>query len=312
VRRLLEYAAYRAFAFAVPLLPRPVVVWLGRRLGAIYYLLSARNRRVGLENLRRVFPERRDHWRLLRRSLMLQAVALLDALWAGRLKPERAGRYVSADTGRVAAILSRIKECGNGAVVATAHFGSWEMFNLAAGALRFPRAAFIARPVRNPWIDRHLRRQREKQGNRLVYRDRAVAGCLAALRRGEVVCSVIDVAVRPSEGGIMVDFLGTPASTSAVLPLLAVRRRVPLFFIVCRPVEGGRRYVLDGDEIEVRADADPDAEIARLTQELSRALERAVRAQPEAWMWGYKRWKWRPSEMPGAFPAYSSWVTRHL
>jgi KDO2-lipid IV(A) lauroyltransferase len=91
-----------------------------------------------------------------------------------------------------------------------------------------------------------------------------------------------------------------------------VRRDAPLYFLVCRPIDGGRRYVLEGDEIPVRRDADPDAEATRLTRELSAALERAVREHPEAWMWGYKRWKWRPSEAPGAYPSYSSWLTKQV
>jgi KDO2-lipid IV(A) lauroyltransferase len=312
MRRLLEYGAYRLLAFLVPLLPRAAVVWLGHRLGALYALLSPRDRRAGMENLRRVFPERADHRRVLRRSLKLQAVALLDALWAAKLSPEEATRHLSADPEKVRSVRERIRDNGRGAVVATAHFGSWEMLNLSSRAFGFPPATFIARPVRNPWIDRHLRRQRERGGNHLVYREKALGGCIAALRRGEVACSVIDIAVLPDEGGLFVDFLGTPACTSAALPLLAVRRGAPLFFLVCRPIDGGRRYELDGDEIPVEREADPDAEVLRLTRELNRALEREIRAHPEAWMWGYKRWKWRPSEMPGAYPSYSSWLTKHL
>ncbi len=312
MRRVLEYALYRLLAFLVPLLPRSAMVWFGHRLGALYYAWSARDRRVGMENLRRVFPDRTDHRRILRRSLKLQAVALLDALWAANMRPERAARYVDADGEQIRAVREQIAATRRGVVVATAHFGSWEMLNLSSRAFGFPPATFIARPVRNALIDRHLRRQREKGGNRLVYREQALGGCVAALRRGEVACSVIDIAVLPDEGGIFVDFLGTPASTSAALPLLAVRREALLFFLVCRPVHGGRRYRLEGEEIPVRRDNDPDAEVRRLTQELSRALERAIRAHPEAWMWGYKRWKWRPSEMPGAYPSYSSWLTKQL
>ncbi len=312
MRRLLEYALYRVLALLVPLLPRWALVWFGHRLGALYYAWSARDRRVGLENLRRVFPERKDHRLILRRSLKLQAVALLDALWAARMRPEHALRYVGADPGRMQAVLERIAAKRRGTVVATAHFGSWEMLNLSSRAFGLPRATFIARPVRNPLIDRHLRRQREQGGNTLVYREQALGGCLAALRRGDAVCSVIDIAVLPDEGGIFVDFMGTPACTSAALPLFAVRRDAPLFFLICCPLDGGRRYVLDGGEIPVRRDADPDAEVKRLTQELSRSLEEAIRAHPEAWMWGYKRWKWRPSEMPGAYPSYSSWLTKQL
>lgn len=313
MRKLVEYGAYRALAFLVPLLPRAVLVWLGHRLGALYYMFSARDRRVGMENLRRVFPERRDHRRILRQALKLQAVALLDALWAARLKPESANRYVLVDERRAAEARARIAERGRGAVVATAHFGSWEMLNLGSRGLGLPPATFIARPVRNPLIDRHLRHQRERGGNHLVYRGGALGGCMAALRKGEVACSVIDVAVLAHEGAVFADFLGTPATTSAALPLLAVRRRAPFFFLYCLPLDGGRRYWLDGEEIHVEANPeDLDKEVLRVTAEMNRTLERAVRAHPEAWMWGYKRWKWRPSELPGAYPSYSSWITKHL
>ena len=46
IRRFLEYAAYRTFALILPLLPRGAMVWTGRRLGAAYWAVSARSRRV--------------------------------------------------------------------------------------------------------------------------------------------------------------------------------------------------------------------------------------------------------------------------
>lgn len=288
------------------------MVWLGRRAGGLWYWFSRRARAVGIENLRRALPERRDHHRILRRSMRQQGLALADALWAARLTPETAARYLEAepeDDRAFRALLAR----GRGLVIATAHFGSWEMLNLAGGAWGgLPRATFIARPVRNPWIDRHLRLRRERGGNRLVYRDEALPACIGALRRGEIVCSVIDMVVEPKEGGLFVDFFETPALTSGALALLALRRGAPLVFMACRPLEDGRRYRIEFEEIPVdAAAADREAEVLRLTRELSRALERLVRAHPEAWIWNYKRWRARPSELPGDYPGYALWVHPH-
>ncbi|MHC4971061.1 MAG: lysophospholipid acyltransferase family protein [Planctomycetota bacterium] len=312
MRRLIEYVAYRAIAFVVPLLPRRVAVAVGRRLGGLYCLLDARGRRTGMENLRRVFPDRTDHRRLLQRAMRQSGVALIDALWSARMRPERVPRYFEFPAEH-AQRLTELAGRGRGVIIATAHFGSWEMLNLAAGALGLPRATVIARPVRNPLIDRHIRRMRQRHGNRLVYRDQALPACIAALRKGELVCSVIDMAIRPEEGGIFVDFCGTPALTTGALAMLAVRRRAPLAFVVCRPLEGGRRYVLEAEELEVLEDAeDRDAEVARVTGELNRMLERKLREHPEAWIWNYKRWKWRPCESPGGiYPSYALWVHPH-
>jgi KDO2-lipid IV(A) lauroyltransferase len=310
VRDLIEYAFYRAIAFVVPLLPRGAAVWLGRRLGGLYCLLDRRGRWVGRENLRRVFPDRTDHRRLLRRSMRSNGVALTDALWSARLTPRTVSRYLEVREEQLELLRDRLAR-GRGVVVATAHFGSWEMLNLAAGAMGLPRATFIARPVRNPLVDRHLRRMRERMGNRLVYRARALPACIGALKRGEVVCSVIDMAIMPAEGGLFVDFCGTPALTSGALPMLAVRRRAPLFFVVCRPLENGKRYVVESEEIEVRQTEDRDAEVRRLALELNRALERTLRAHPDVWIWNYKRWKARPSEMPANYPSYALWAHPH-
>ncbi|MHC4222638.1 MAG: lysophospholipid acyltransferase family protein [Planctomycetota bacterium] len=311
MRRLVEYLAYRLLAAIVPVLSRRNMVWLGRRLGALFYLFSRRERSVGLENLARVYPERTDHVRILRESLRLQAVALLDALWSSRLSPQRALDYVLIDEAEERKFRA-LSAGGKGVLVATAHFGSWEMFNLAGGTFDFPPATVIARPVRNRMIDLHLKKQREKTGNRIVYREGALFACMGALRRGELVCSVIDMVVGVAEGGIFVDCFGTPALTSAALPLLAVRRYAPLAFLVCRPIEKGNRYVLEMEAIEVRETEDRNAEVLRLTRELNAVLERFVNRHPEAWIWSYKRWKVRPSELVGDYPSYAVWAHPHF
>lgn len=307
VRRAAEFLGYLFLAYLVPLLPRPAMVWLGRRLAGLWRVLSPTARHVGIENLRRVFPERTDHKSILRRAVRQQGVAVFDALWSVRLTPERARRHLRISPEQEA-LFGELLSRGRGIVIATGHFGSWEMLNAAGGAFGFPAATFIARPLQNPWVDRHFRRRRERTGNKLVYREQAMLACVGALRRGEPVCSVIDMAILPTQGGVFADFCGTPAMTSAALPLLAVRRRSPLVFIACHPRDKGRHYVVEHEILEPREDADREEEILRLTGELNRALERAVRSCPEAWIWTYKRWKYRPGESPGDYPTYSRWM----
>ena len=213
MKHWLEYIAYRTLAFVVPFMPRRMMVYVGRRLGGFYYLIHSKARGVGMENLKFALPERNDHRKILRESLRLQGVALLDALWSARLTPQQAAKYVDFTVMHESGDIRYAGE-GTGWVMATAHYGSWEMFNLAGGATKFPATTIIARSIRNKRIDAHLRRRRERTGNKMVYRARAVPACLAALRRGEATCSVIDVAVLPREGAVFVDFFGMPAATS--------------------------------------------------------------------------------------------------
>jgi len=308
VRKRLEYFAYRALAVVVPLLPRRVLVFVGRRLGYLYYLFDRRVRRAGRENLARFLPEA-DAAFVLREGARLQAVALMDALWAPRLTPKRARRYLEISAEDEAELKLRRDE-GGGIVLATAHYGSWEMLNVAAGAMGLPRATVVAREIRNPHVDRHYRKQRESTGNIIAYRDKAVMACLTALKKGEVVCSVLDMSVLPAEGGLFVDFFGLPVMTSGTLPFFAHRLDAPLYFILAVPLDKGLRYRLEATRIPIDAKADRATEVKRALQRMNDLLEEAVRTCPEAWIWGYKRWKWRPSEHRGPYPSYSYWVQR--
>ena len=86
---------------------------------------------MGLENLGRALPERKDHRWILLESLRLQGAALLDALWSSRLTDERAQDLLDADPESEQLIRDLLGR-GHGLVMATAHFGSWEMLNLGA------------------------------------------------------------------------------------------------------------------------------------------------------------------------------------
>jgi KDO2-lipid IV(A) lauroyltransferase len=297
-------------AAIVPLLPRHVLVFMGRRLGFLYSLVDKRGRRVGRENLRRFMPDA-DARFVLREGARLQAVALLDALWSRRLNPRRARKYFKI-TPEDEALLHRFRDEGNGIVLATAHFGSWEMLNVAAGAMGLPRATVIARSIKNPYIDRHMLKARERTGNRIVHREQAAMACVGALRRGEIVCSVIDMAVLPVEGGVFADFFGVPTMTSGALPFFAHRRRAPLFFIAAKPEKKGLLYRLEATRIDIDYDGDRDTEVERAVAQMNGILQRYVEAMPEGWIWGYKRWKWRPGEFRGPFPSYSYWVTKEF
>ncbi|MHC4450112.1 MAG: lysophospholipid acyltransferase family protein [Planctomycetota bacterium] len=308
MRKRIEYVFYRIFAVIIPLLPRWLMVFIGRRLGYAYYLFDQRVRNAGRENLARFLPDA-DRRFVMREGARLQAVALMDALWAQRLTPDRA-RKVMEISQEDEQRLQEARDGGRGMVLATAHFGSWEMLNVAAGAMGLPRATVVAREIRNPHVDKHLRKQRESTGNIIAYRKQAVMACLSALKKGELVCSVIDMSVLPSEGGFFSEFFGLPVMTSGTLPFFAHRRRAPLYFIVAVPLSKGMRYRLEATPIPIDYANDRDEEVAKAVHAMNALLEEYVRKQPEAWIWGYKRWKWRPAEHRGPYPSYSYWVTK--
>jgi KDO2-lipid IV(A) lauroyltransferase len=264
---------------------------LGEALGSAAWVLRLR-RRVALEGLRRAFPERTEEerratgraaYRQLGRSLAEIALSrgIRDADLEELVRFEGWDRYESARAG------------GRGVVVAVAHFGNWELLARACARRGVPLTA-ITRALRGRLNERLLAARRE--GGLRELPDRGSSGAaLRLLRRGETLAVVIDQNMRPSRG-VFVDFFGEPACTTPAAAVLALRTGAPLLaaFPVRGP-DGTHRVWLEGPFAPPPGTRGRSA-VKALTQEVTRAVERAVRAHPDHWFWVHRRWKTRPPE----------------
>jgi KDO2-lipid IV(A) lauroyltransferase len=59
--------------------------------------------------------------------------------------------------------------------------------------------------------------------------------------------------------------------------------------------DGSYRLVYE-PPLELRPSGDRRADVARLTQELTRVIEGWVRETPEQWLWLHRRWKTQPED----------------
>ena len=264
---------------------------LGEALGSAAWALGLR-RRVALEGLRRAFPERteeerrataRDAYRQLGRSMAEIALSrgIRDADLEQLVRFEGWDRYESA------------RARGRGVVVAVAHFGNWELLARATARRGVPLTA-ITRALRGRLNQRLLAARRE--GGLRELPDKGSSGAaLRLLRRGETLAVVIDQNMRPSRG-VFVDFFGEPACTTPAAAVLALRTGAPLLAVFpVRGPDGTHRVWVEGPFAPPPGTRGRSA-VKALTQEVTRAVERAVRAHPDHWFWVHRRWKTRPPE----------------
>ena len=64
------------------------------------------------------------------------------------------------------------------------------------------------------------------------------------------------------------------------------------------PVRSGRYTIKFLPPIEVTRTGNMQHDIAANTRKFNEILEGIIREQPESWLWGHKRWKYRPPESP--------------
>ena len=290
VRDRVEYALYRVIAAVLRALPEGFAVALGGALGWFTGVVLRIRRDVVDENLARAFPERDARWR---RRVGVESYRHFgrEAVVAFRIAHERPETVLArTEITGMDELLAAAR--GPGAIIATGHLGSWEVA-AAALALRGVPIDGIAVRQRNPLFDRALRENRERLGARVVYRGVAGGEVLRSLREGRVPVMLADQ--DGGGGGIFIDFLGHPASTTRGPALLAVRSGARLFggAFLARP-GSPRRYLGHAEPVDVPRTGDLTEDVRRLTQAYSDCLARLVLEFPEQYFWQHKRWKTRP------------------
>jgi KDO2-lipid IV(A) lauroyltransferase len=289
---LLGYAGYLWISAMIFFIPRPICLALGAGFGRLAYRLDRSHRRIALANLDIAFgrtrsPAEKD--RIARASLAAFGRVVFDVIKFCHYGRKAVFGLVDIE-GREN--LLQALAGGRGVLMFSAHFGNWEVLPAVAGG-RIPFHA-IVRALDNPYIDRHLSRLRTRLGTLIINKFGASRPILQALRRGEIVCILIDQNVLRSQA-LFVDFFGRPAGTTPGLAAFQAKTGAALLPVFCLP--RGRRYVLrilpppPIAASERRTDA-----VLKITQFCTKIVEQEIRRFPEAWLWIHKRWNARPPD----------------
>ena len=172
----------------------------------------------------------------------------------------------------------------------TGHFGNWEMAGYSLGLLGYKTHA-IARPLDNPYVDRFLRRFRERTGQKLLAKHGDFEHMEKLLQSGGILATLADQDA--GQRGLFVDFFGRPASTHKAVALMALEYKVPMV-VVGTPRLGGQYHIWPIDVILPEDyDKSPNA-VRAITQRFTSGLETLIRKAPEQYFWLHRRWKHAP------------------
>jgi phosphopantetheine--protein transferase-like protein len=273
--------------------------WYGQ---ALYHLLPFR-RGVVLGNLRRVFGEALDEPGIRH---------LAQAYWGHfarfcfefvrlpLMSPARRKAWV-----RVENIEAPIRAHGQGKglLLLTGHFGNWEVATVA-GMGQFPQYQrlfhFVRRPLKPAWLNDFVTRRFQRSGFGTLAKRGSLDTILDLLANGAILVYVLDQHAAGKEG-VVVDFLGHPASTFKSLAVLALNTGAPVIPAGCWREPDGT-HVLRFDDPLPLIECDDTGEAIRLnTQSYNAALERMLLRHPEQWIWMHRRWK--ADAAPAAYKA---------
>jgi KDO2-lipid IV(A) lauroyltransferase len=177
---------------------------------------------------------------------------------------------------------------GRGAVLATGHFGNWELMGAALAQRGYPMNFLIGHQT-NRMVDGMLNTLRAGFGIGLVRHGAHVRKVLRLLRRNQFVAMLCDHDA--GKRGLMINFFGRPASSVFGPASFALRAGCPIMMGFISRDPGGRHTVELTPPIRVRTDLPRTEAIGRTTQSLADQIEERVRLRPDHWYWVHRRWK---------------------
>jgi KDO2-lipid IV(A) lauroyltransferase len=298
-RDRLEFAVVWLLVRGLGILPRSLARTVGALVGALAFTLFGRLRKVGLKNLALAYPE----WTAETRERTLRGVYrnlgyhLAEFCLMSRYTAEQASRFIEYD-GLEHFLAAKAR--GKGVLVVTGHLGAWELSSFYHSLAGHPMGLVIRR-LDNPLVDEFVNRIRCLHGNRVIHKDYFARGLIASMRAGETVGILMDTNMTPPQG-IFVPYFGVDACTGAGLARIALKTDAAVLPGFLLWDDARKKYVLRfGACMHLLRTGDADADILANTAAFTRAIEEAVRRNPEQWLWMHRRWKTRPAGEQGVY-----------
>ena len=180
-------------------------------------------------------------------------------------------------------------------IFVSAHFANWEVMPVAAAQYSVEVGA-VYRPVNNPFVDRWLVRQRQRNGpkEQIAKGAHGTRRIFTLLRAGKSICMLVD---QKTNEGVAAPFFGRDAMTTPAPAALALKLGAVIVPVSNERLDGAHFRVTVHPAIEAEATTDHVRDVLALTTRVNEAIEACVRYRPSQWLWIHRRWP-RPGERP--------------
>jgi KDO2-lipid IV(A) lauroyltransferase len=271
-------------------LPMPVIWVLGNALGVFTHLFPLKLKKDALINVGLCFPElgKEGQRQLVRkhfRSLVVSIICYGLGWWSSASRLRRLVRF------RDRHHYDNAIASGKSIIVFAPHFLALDITGITLSSER-PYVTMY-RASRNRLLDRMLKR-RGRFGAVLFERKSNLKALIRHLREGRPFYYLPDQDPGSAEA-VFVPFFSVPVATVTALSRIAKMTGAVVIPCYNRILPWGRGF-------EVRFEEPlrdyPSGDLEKDARLMNKQIEKAIRRNPEQYIWGYRRFKTRPAGSP--------------
>ncbi len=287
IRHEIEYVAVRLTLFLVNLVPYRLALLIGDAIGILAFSVVRIRRDVTLTNLKRSFGNLysdSDYRKIGSRAYRNIAKGMIEYGLFPSLKRKKLDQFLSIDG---IENLQKIKDNCKGAVLITGHFGSWELMGAYIAQSGWP-IDYLVGEQHNLKVNKIMNDHRSMFGIGLIEMGVAARGVFKAVRAGRMVAMLSDQDA--GTDGVVVNFLGRPASTPKGPAAFSIKTGAPLVTgVIVR--DGLRQKIIVKPPLDIKLTGDKEEDIRLVTQAYTDILAKFITEYPDHWFWPHRRWK---------------------
>lgn len=275
--------------FFLSALPHSLAMHLGEKLGALAGVVFSKRSRLAYENIKMAFPEFNES----------QIRKIVNEVWKnlGRTAVEfvrfsriNSSNYTDYFSFEGMDHVRNAAKKGNGIIFVTPHLNNWEIGGRVT-AFWLGEIIAIARPIKNPFVEKWIQRKRAASNFKIILHRNAVRESLRVLAKKGCIAMLPDQNLY--RGGVFVQFFNRPAATTTLPALLHSRTKAPVILGYSLR-EGNKFKVIYEPPINFPEIKEKKDRLQKYTQIITSHIEDVIRKYPEKWFWLHNRWKTQP------------------
>lgn len=242
-------------------------------------------------NLRNAFPQRseREIGTLMEQTFRNLADTLVETIKGiGISRDELERRMEITASSRV----HELYDQGKPLLFLTAHYCNWEWL-LLYSCMHLPHPLMVAyQPFHNQRFDEFMLEARTRFGGKLVPAADLIRQLMTHRKTLKTLTLLADQSPARGERKYWTTFLNQDTAFLDGTDSLAWLTKMPVIFVTTKRVKRGHYDV----SLKVIAEPPYEKNLHTVVERYARELEAMIQADPAAWLWSHRRWKFNRSD----------------
>ena len=280
------YLIFRLFTGLFFLLPFWVLFIISNLFYYLAFYVIGYRKKVVMSNLKKAFPEKSEAevYNIAKKFYKYLADIMVESLKGFTMSRKdiiKRHKILNPE------ILESYFEKNISIIGVSGHYGNWEWGSMSGGLqVKHHNIAFY-KTLSNPYIDRFLKRSRQKCSTQLVSITETFDAFLTNKDKACAFLMIADQSPSNADRAIWINFLGIETAFLHGPEKYARMNNLPVLYIDIRPVRRGY-YEL---ELIPITEAPNELKEGELTRLYGNMLEQRIRERPQYWIWSHRRWK---------------------